>query len=165
MITAEQRNLSKGKPRTTTRHRLLLQEMIDNKGKSIRQALRRANYSVALQDNPKKVIETKGFQALLQETGLTPELISKSLVEDINNKKGKRVEELKLGADILRMRGNSTPDNAFTPTKIVITQINVDTHPETPSNMPPNASRTHESEAHVVREHIAIDNAPSAAQE
>lgn len=145
MITAEQRNLSKGKPRTTIRHRLALKEIIDSGGKNIGNALAQAGYSIPTQQNPQKVTKSLGFRALLEKEGLTEAFVTKALFEDINGKPRKRVEELKLAADILRMRGNNTQDTSFTPTQVVITQINMrvdDTEaPETPLN----ASRINEN--------------------
>lgn len=47
--------------------------------------------------------ESPGFKQALAEFGLTEELITVSLVTDIKEKKGKRHQELKLGAEILGM--------------------------------------------------------------
>ena len=49
-------------------------------------------------------IEAKGVQDALENYGLTKELVTTSLVEDIESKKGKRLGELSLGADILGMK-------------------------------------------------------------
>ena len=65
---------------------------------------------------PGKVLEQKGVQKALKdimnEAGLTEELITSALVYDIENKPKKRVKELGLGAEILGMKkqqdGNTT---------------------------------------------------------
>ncbi len=58
-------------------------------------------------------IESKGVQESLAKWGLTKELITTALVEDIQEKPGKRYSELNLGAEILGMKekepgGNKT---------------------------------------------------------
>ena len=53
---------------------------------------------------PSTIIEAKGVKDALREWGLTEELITTALVEDIKGKKKKRVKELGLGAEILGMK-------------------------------------------------------------
>ena len=69
----------------------------------IGEVLRSVDYGTGLQHNPNRVIESAGFKQALREMGLTEELITTALVEDIEKKKGGRVQELKLGAEILGM--------------------------------------------------------------
>ena len=58
----------------------------------------------------KEIIESDGVKqelsVILNKAGLTEDLIAESLVEDIrlNKKKGKRIQELTLGAEILGMK-------------------------------------------------------------
>ena len=58
----------------------------------------------------KEIMESKGvireLKVILDEAGLTEDLIAESLVEDIQlkKKKGKRIQELTLGAEILGMK-------------------------------------------------------------
>lgn len=52
---------------------------------------------------PNVVIESIGFKQALRDLGLTEELITSSLVSDIKSKPEKRIQELKLGAEILGM--------------------------------------------------------------
>ena len=59
-------------------------------------------YGTIVQD-PKRIIESVGFKQSLTEYGLTEELITTALVTDIKGKPEKRVQELKLGAEILGM--------------------------------------------------------------
>jgi hypothetical protein len=54
------------------------------------------------------VTSTAGFKQALADLGLTPDLITSALVEDINSKKERRLGELRLGAEIL---GMTKPEN------------------------------------------------------
>jgi hypothetical protein len=60
-------------------------------------------YKKPMIDHPKRVLESKGFKEELAKFGLTEELISTALVDDINNKPQNRNPELRLGAEILNM--------------------------------------------------------------
>jgi hypothetical protein len=72
-------------------------------GGNITKAMLEANYSPNTANTPQKLTESKGFKDLMKQYGLTEQLITTSLVEDIKAKPQKRVEELKLGAKVLRM--------------------------------------------------------------
>ena len=65
--------------------------------------LEKVGYSKGISETPSRVLETKGFKDSLTEYGLTEELITTALVMDIQKKPEKRVQELKLGAEILGM--------------------------------------------------------------
>lgn len=79
-------------------------------------------YGKVVQDTPEKALGSKGFKQALAEYGLTEELITTALVDDIKAKPKSRVKELGLGADILGMRkpqgdgngGNTYNLNVFT---------------------------------------------------
>lgn len=58
-------------------------------------------YSQGVQETPSIVTNSKGFRQAMYDLGLTEELITTSLVEDINAKKGGRLGELRLGAELL----------------------------------------------------------------
>lgn len=66
-------------------------------------------YGKSVQHTPQKVLESQGYLKALDELGLTDELITTSLVTDINAKPGKRERELRLGAEI---RGMTKKDNS-----------------------------------------------------
>mgnify|MGYP001568703013 CR=1 FL=1 len=53
---------------------------------------------------PNKIIDSKGVKDALKDNGLTEDLITTALVEDINAKPARRVKELSLGAEILGMK-------------------------------------------------------------
>ena len=112
-------------PRPTLRHRMALENITENRGMSVYRALIDVGYSTHTAKKPKQVLTSKGFRALLHEKGLTEELVASSLVQDIKEKPRRRVQELQLAADILKMRGNNTPHADFKPTKIVVRQMNV----------------------------------------
>ena len=62
-----------------------------------------------------KVVEEQRarFKEICERNGLTPNLITKSLVADIKAKPKNRVKELALGADILQMRSQENFNNTF----------------------------------------------------
>ena len=53
---------------------------------------------------PSTILESKGVKDVLREYGLTEELITTALVEDIKAKPKNRKPELQLGAEILGMK-------------------------------------------------------------
>jgi len=63
--------------------------------------LRQAGYSAAVAETPDIVYESKGFQEVLRECGLTEDFLTTALVEDIKHKKGNRKAELELGFKVL----------------------------------------------------------------
>jgi len=89
----------------TTRQRKAAQAHVDNflSGKPISTGsmLKSVGYGTGLQNQPARVLESVGFKQAIRDMGLTEELITTSLVEDIKNKPQKRVAELKLGSEIL----------------------------------------------------------------
>lgn len=83
----------------TYRQRKAVERIIANNG-NISQSMVEANYSVETAHTPQKLTESKGFQILCDEYGLTDELILSALVEDIRSKPQNRKGELELGAKI-----------------------------------------------------------------
>ena len=75
-----------------------------NLHKSAGEVLLAAGDDKSTSEKPSLVLETKGYKQELAKYGLTEELITSALVEDIEKKPQKRVRELELGADILSMR-------------------------------------------------------------
>lgn len=72
-------------------------------GGSPTQAMREAGYAPSVVRKPKVLTETEGFKEALRELGLTEELVTGALVEDIEKKPQNRVPELRLAAEILNM--------------------------------------------------------------
>ena len=97
-----------------------------NIGKPMRGILLDAGYSPSISDNPKVVMESKGFIALMYSQGLTRELISSSLKEDIVKKPQNRVAELALGAKILKMTEEDKEDVTTPTLNIVVENVTID---------------------------------------
>lgn len=70
------------------------------------------SYGKVVQSQPGKVLDSVGYKQALAEYGLTEELITSSLVYDINAKPKRRVRELELGSDILGMRKRAEQPNS-----------------------------------------------------
>ena len=83
----------------TQRQRKAVNNIVDNGG-IVSKAMEKAGYSKKTAKTPQKLTESKGFKELCEEYGLTDELLLKSLVEDIKNKKKNRKPELELGFKI-----------------------------------------------------------------
>lgn len=72
---------------------------------------------------PGEIIESKGVKEALAKFGLTEELITTALVEDIKDKKGKRVQELNLGAEVLGMKEKAKePENKVPHQTVIVIQ-------------------------------------------
>lgn len=104
---------------STQKQRKAVENMVENGG-NVSKAMRDANYSIETAKNPKKLTESKGYKEILNELGLTEGLIAKSLVDDIKAKEKNRVQELRLGAEILGMKGEKEVSNTY------YTQINIE---------------------------------------
>lgn len=92
-MTIKQKNLAK----------LAIENPLTPKGKLVAMG----GYSVAMQKQPGKVLESKGFLEALDSFGLTEELLTTSLVADIKAKPKNRKPELELG---YKVRGLLNPD-------------------------------------------------------
>jgi len=94
------------KIKATPKQTKLAKELINNqrldKPKSKAEVMKSVGYN-ALANTPNRVLESVGFKQALRDLGLTEELITSSLVADINAKPEKRLGELKLGAEMLQM--------------------------------------------------------------
>lgn len=62
---------------------------------------------------PGEIIEAKGVKDALREAGLTEDLITQALVEDIKAKPKNRLGEMRLGAEILQMTDGKPKGNTF----------------------------------------------------
>lgn len=68
-----------------------------NKGK----ALRDAGYSDAIANNPQLVTESQGFKRYMAKYGFTEDNLAQMLHEDMINKPGERLGELKFAAELM----------------------------------------------------------------
>ncbi len=84
--------------------KIMSENVSQNLHKSSKDVLLDAGYDISTAEKPSLVLETRGYKAELAKYGLTEELITSSLVEDIEKKPQRRARELELGADILSMR-------------------------------------------------------------
>ena len=78
---------------------------------SDKSVLLQAGYDNSTATVPTLITNSVGYKYELAKYGLTEELITSSLVEDIQAKPQKRVRELELGADILSMRKRPVEPN------------------------------------------------------
>ena len=74
--------------------------MLVGTGGNVTRAMKKAGYAAASYNTPQKLTESKGFQELCKDAGLTDELILKSLSDDIKKKPRRRIMELNLAAEI-----------------------------------------------------------------
>lgn len=81
------------------KQRRAVDNLVENGG-IISRAMQDAGYSPKTAKTPQKLTESKGFKEIMEEYGLTDELIIGSLVDDIKSKKRNRVAELTLAAKI-----------------------------------------------------------------
>ena len=85
----------------TIRQKKALNKIVENGG-NVSKAMRDVGYSPATAENPSKLLDSKGFMQLMDEKGLTDDLIINSLRDDIEAKPGNRTQELTLA---VKMRG------------------------------------------------------------
>lgn len=78
-----------------------------NKG----EALRKAGYGKRVQVNPKTVTSSLGFKVYMDRYGLTEENFAAWLSQDLEAKPGERLGELKLMADVLKLKDNTVNVN------------------------------------------------------
>lgn len=84
-------------------------ERVAKNGGNVSRAMVEVGYSPNTAKTPQKLTQSKGYKELLEEYGLTEGLITRALVADIKSKEGDRVQELKLGAEILGMKQEVEP--------------------------------------------------------
>jgi hypothetical protein len=110
----------KRKVNPTARQRQAARAVVDNflSGKPITtsKVLQNVGYAPSIAQHPVRITESNGFKASLAEFGLTEELVTVALVEDIKAKPKNRKPELTLAAEILGMVKREEPpvDNSKT---------------------------------------------------
>ncbi len=83
----------------TIKQKIAVDEMVGNGG-NVTSAMKMAKYSDATVNTPSKLTGSKGFAELMNEYGLTDQLLLESLVFDIKNKPKNRKQEIELGAKL-----------------------------------------------------------------
>lgn len=104
----------------TTRQKDAAQKMVENGGNASR-AMRDAGYSPATAKTPSKLTASKGFRQVMDDCGLTDELLISALVDDIKSKKGNRRAELELA---FKLKGRfsrlaETDDRPMVPIQVI----------------------------------------------
>jgi hypothetical protein len=88
---------------TTLKQQLAIQKTVENGG-NVTQAMREVGYAETTIHNPSNLTTSKAYREMFYASGLTEELVTTALVEDIREKKGRRISELLLAAELLGMR-------------------------------------------------------------
>jgi hypothetical protein len=92
----------------TVRQRLALKEMVENGGQVVK-AMIKVGYSKNTAHTPQKLTDSKGFQQLCDEIGLTDDFLVNALVNDIKEKPKNRKPELELAFKV-KGRLKDNPD-------------------------------------------------------
>lgn len=125
METVKQQAQLKPKRVPTPRQRKGAKAVVENalldKPKPLGEVLQKVGYG-HIAEHPVRIVQSQGFKMALAEFGLTEELITTSLVEDIKAKPKARVKELSLGAEILGMKKKELEEP---PKSNTITYINI----------------------------------------
>lgn len=90
----------------TIKQKIAFNKMVENGGVAST-AMISANYSPATAKTPQKLTESKGFQELCNEYGLTDDFLVKALIEDIDGKPKNRKAELELA---FKIKGRMTEE-------------------------------------------------------
>lgn len=93
--------MTSGKIRKYAEHRFR------NPSASKKEAALSAGYSPSVAEHPQYIEDTKGFQEVAEQIGLTKDFVSSALRDDIEAKPGNRVAELRLASELLGHRGNA----------------------------------------------------------
>lgn len=101
---------------TTVKQRTAFHKMVENGGVAST-AMISANYSPATAKTPQKLTQSKGFQDLCNEHGLTDDFLVNALVDDIENKPKNRKAELELA---FKIKGRMMEEKPETTRPIII---------------------------------------------
>jgi hypothetical protein len=83
----------------TIKQRNAVDKIIENHG-NISKSMKQVGYAENSAINPSNLTKSKGFAELMNEYGLTDQLLLESLVFDIKNKPKNRKQEIELGAKL-----------------------------------------------------------------
>lgn len=106
---------------STIQQRAAFEKLVELGGKSVSRAMRESKlpYSEKTAKTPKKLTESKGFQELCNEFGLTDNFLIEALVNDIREKPRNRKAELELAFKIKQRLKEDRDGDIFN------TQINI----------------------------------------
>lgn len=125
----------------TVRQKLAFNKIIENQG-NVSKSMREVGYAFNTAKVPSKnLTETKGFQELCNEHGLTDDFLVKALIEDIGGKPKNRKAELELAFKIKGRMIEDKPENTRPINLVIPIQVsqsfNIDgTHNETERGNP-----------------------------
>jgi hypothetical protein len=88
---------------STIKQKRALEKLVENGG-NVTQAMRDVGYSEGTVNNPSNLTHSKGCKEILNDCGLTENLVVESLISDIKNKPNERLRELALASDILGIK-------------------------------------------------------------
>lgn len=125
----ETKTKQKPTPRQRKAAKAIVENLLKDKPEPLNAVLENVGYGQIVQD-PQRITESKGFKQALYDLGMTEELITTSLVSDINAKPANRIQELKLGADILGMVKREEPDDKPKGNTTYINIFNAETQAE-----------------------------------
>lgn len=94
----------------TTRQKMAFNRVVENGG-NISRAMMDVGYTPATAKTPQKLTESKGFQELCDQHGLTDDFLIRALIEDIENKPKNRKPELELAFKIKGRMMEEKPEN------------------------------------------------------
>lgn len=94
----------------TLKQKLALDKIVENGG-NVSRAMMEVGYTPATAKTPQKLTESKGFQELCEQAGLTDNFLVKALYEDIDKKPQNRVQELNLAFKVKGKLDNTQEGN------------------------------------------------------
>ncbi len=94
----------------TIKQKRALEKLVENGG-NVTQAMREVGYSEGTVNNPSNLTHSKGYKEILDDYGLTKNLVVESLVSDIKSKPNERLRELALASDILGIKERTLLNN------------------------------------------------------
>jgi hypothetical protein len=102
--------------RATIQQRAAVERLVEIGGTSVSMAMRTSKfpYSAKTAKNPNKLTESRGFQEICEENGLTDMFLTKALYNDIKGKPKKREKELRLAFQIKQKLTNNEPTGTTT---------------------------------------------------
>ncbi len=120
------KKLKKEKPKRVTdkyisiKQQALADEIIKNQMRPVEERKNKQELVETVGLNSTSSLHTVGVQRALEKYGLTADLVTSALVDDIKEKPGKRLGELTLAADILGMKLKSKDPGEGNKTLIVM---------------------------------------------
>lgn len=100
----------------TLQQKAAVERLVELRGTSVSRAMRESKlpYSPKTAKNPKNLTDSKGFQEICEEIGLTDQFLTKALYNDIKAKPKRREKELRLAFQVKgKLKTDEQPGNIF----------------------------------------------------